>query len=136
MPVELVTPTVIGSPSTQSKGTTIVLERSRPSVVAPSTVNGTIASSTLTLAIVRSSGCGFRTVIRISPGENSTRRMSNSSAGGGFVPTSSASDDPLFTTRPTASASNSTGTTAQTRQSSPRSGAADCASTQSTTSKN
>ena len=86
MPVELVTPTVIGSSSTQSNGTTIVLERRRPSVVGPSTVYGTIASSTLTFAIVRSSGCGFRTMIRISPGENSTRRMSNSSAGGGFVP--------------------------------------------------
>ena len=95
IPVELVTPTVIGSPSTQSNGTTIVLERSRPSVVGPSTVNGTIASSTLTFAIVRSSGCGLRTVMRISPGENSTRRMSNSSAGGGFVPTRSASDEPL-----------------------------------------
>ena len=116
IPVELVTPTVIGSPSTQSYGTTRVLERRRPSVVGPSTVYRTIASSTFTLAIVRSSGCGLRTVIRISPGENSTRRMSNSSAGGGFVPTRSASDEPLDTTAPTASASRSTGTTAQIRQ--------------------
>ncbi len=89
MPVELVTPTVIGSPSTHSNGTTIVLERRRPSVVGPSTVKGTIASSTFTFAIVRSSVCGFRTRMRISPGENSTRRMSNSSAAGGFEPTRS-----------------------------------------------
>ena len=37
IPVELVTPTAIGSSSTQSYGTTIVLERSRPSVSGPST---------------------------------------------------------------------------------------------------
>ena len=53
---------------------------------APSSVYGTIASSTVTEAIVRSSRCGFVTRIRISPGLNSTRRMSNSSAGGGFLP--------------------------------------------------
>ena len=49
-------------------GTTIVLERSRPSVAGPSSVNGTIASSTVTEAIVRSSRCGLRTRTRISPG--------------------------------------------------------------------
>ena len=36
-------------------------------------VNGTIASSTITCAIVRSSCCGFVTRTRISPGLNSTR---------------------------------------------------------------
>jgi hypothetical protein len=45
MPVELVTPTVSGSSSTQSYGTTIVLERRRFSVAGPSSVNGTMASS-------------------------------------------------------------------------------------------
>ena len=54
IPVELVTPTEIGSFSTQSNGTTIVLERSRPSSRGPSSVNGTIASSTVTEAIVSS----------------------------------------------------------------------------------
>ena len=127
---------MIGSSSTQSNGTTIVLERSRPSVVGPSSVYGTIASSTLTFAIVRSSRCGFRTTMRISPGENSTRRMSNSSAGGGFVPTRSTSDEPAVTTTPTTSASSRTGTTAQRRQlTRPRSGVAECGLHQSTTSK-
>ncbi len=60
IPVELVTPTVIGSSSTQSNGISIVLDRRRPSVESPSTVNGTIASSTVTDAIVRSSCCGIR----------------------------------------------------------------------------
>ncbi len=80
IPVELVTPTVIGSPSTQSNGITIVLERSRPSVAGPSSSNGTIASSTVTDAIVRSSCCGFVTRTRISPGSKTTLRTSNSSA--------------------------------------------------------
>jgi hypothetical protein len=53
-PDELVTPTAIGSSSTQSCSTTIVAERSRPSVRSPSTEKGTIASSTVTRAIVRS----------------------------------------------------------------------------------
>ena len=70
IPVELVTPTEIGSSSTQSYGTTIVLERRRPSVCGPSSEYGTIASSTVTVAIVRSSGCGFVTWIRIVPGSN------------------------------------------------------------------
>ena len=38
-----------------------MLERSRPSVVGAVDVKGTIASSTVTEAIVRSSGCGFVT---------------------------------------------------------------------------
>ena len=38
-----------------------MLDLSRPSVAGPSRVNGTIASSTVTDAMVRSSGCGFRT---------------------------------------------------------------------------
>ncbi len=116
IPVELVTPTVIGSSSTQLKGTTIVLERRRPRVVGPSTVYGTIASSTLTFAIVNSSGCGFRTRIRISPGVNVTRRMSNSSAGGGLRPTMSASHEPPVETAPTMIARSSTGTIAHRRQ--------------------
>ena len=77
IPVELVTPTEIGSSSTQSYGTTIVLERRRPSVAGPVQVNGTMASSTVTDATVRSSRCGFVTLMRISPGLNSTRRTSN-----------------------------------------------------------
>ena len=40
IPVELVTPIVIGSSWTQRYGITIVLERSRPSVCGPSTSNG------------------------------------------------------------------------------------------------
>jgi hypothetical protein len=55
MPVELVTPTAIGSSSTQSWATTISLERSRSRVRGPSSSNGTIASSTVTSAIVSSS---------------------------------------------------------------------------------
>ena len=55
MPVELVTPIRSGSSGTQSYGTRIVAERRRPSVRSPSTVKGTIASSTVTVAIVRSS---------------------------------------------------------------------------------
>src|SRR4249920_1141461 len=78
-----------------------------------------MASSTLTFAIVKSSRCGFRTTIRISPGENSTRRMSNSSSGGGLEPTSPTSDDPAATTPPTAAARRRTGTTAQSRQERP-----------------
>ena len=97
MPVELVTPTVIGSSSTQSNGITTVLERKRPSVASPSTVNGTMASSTVTDAIVRSSCCGFVTRTRISPGWNSTRRTSNSSACGGFEPIRPTSDEPVAT---------------------------------------
>ena len=76
IPVELVTPTEIGSFSTQSYGTTIVLERSRPNVAGPFRVNGTIALSTVTEATVRSSRWGLVTLIRISPGLNSTRRTS------------------------------------------------------------
>src|SRR5262245_48886392 len=58
-------------------------------------VYGTIASSTVTVAIVSSCRCGFVTRIRISPGLNSTRRMSNWSAGGGARPTRSSSVVPL-----------------------------------------
>src|SRR5262245_65934467 len=109
-------PTEIGSSSYHWNGTTTVEERSRPSVVGPSTENGTISSATDTLAIVSSSRCGFRTTTRNSPGENSTRRTSNWSAGGGFEPTRSTSEEPAVTTTPTMSASRTTGTTAQIRQ--------------------
>ncbi len=129
MPVELVTPTVIGSSSTQLKGTTIVLERRRPSVVGPSTVKGTIASSTLTFAIVRSSGCGLRTRILTSPGWNSTRRMSNSSAGGGLLPMSSAIRSPLVETTATMTVRSRTGTSAHRRQATRARTGADPAST-------
>jgi hypothetical protein len=71
---------IIGSSATQRNGITIVLERSRPSVCGPSSSKGTMASSTATEAITRSSCCGLVTRTRISPGLNSTRRMSNSSA--------------------------------------------------------
>ncbi len=91
------TPTEIGSSCTHWNGTTIVLERKRPSVVDPSTENGTIASSTVTDAIVRSPCCGFVTLIRISPGLNATRRTSNSSACGGLLPISPASEAPEAT---------------------------------------
>jgi hypothetical protein len=63
-------------------GTVTVREASLDSVAPPSIRNGTIASSTVTDAIVISSRCGFVTRIRISPGRNSTRRMSSSSAAG------------------------------------------------------
>ena len=116
IPVELVTPTAIGSSATHVYGTTIVLERSRSSVAGPSSVNGTIASSTVTDAIVRSSRCGFRTWMRISPSRNSTRRMSNSSAGGGEPPSRSTTRSPCETTNATASASSTIGTSAQSRQ--------------------
>ena len=119
IPVELVTPTAIGSPSTQSNGTTIVLERSRFSVAGPSSVKGTIASSTVTEAIVSSSGCGLRTRMRISPGPNSTRWMSNTSGGGGFVPIRSTSDDPPETNAPTTSARSRIGARGHRRQPSP-----------------
>jgi hypothetical protein len=46
----------------------IVAERRRPSVRSPSRVYGTIASSTVTEAMVRSSRCGFVTLMLISPG--------------------------------------------------------------------
>ncbi len=55
----------------------------------------------MTEAIVRSSGCGFVTRIRISPGLNSTRRTSNSSGGGGLVPIRPTSDAPDATKPPT-----------------------------------
>ena len=84
-----------------------MLERSRPSFAGPSSVYGTIASSTVTDAIVRSSVCGFVTRIRISPGWNSTRRTSNSSAGGGFSPSRPTSEEPLATNTPTTTASSS-----------------------------
>ena len=87
MPVEVVTPTVYGSPSTQSNGISSVVERRRPRVVGPSASKGTIASSTVTSAMVRSSGCGLRTTTRICPSRNSTRRMSSVSAAGGPSPT-------------------------------------------------
>ena len=45
-----------------------MLERSRLTSFGPSTVNGTIASSTVTEAIVIGSACGFVTRILISPG--------------------------------------------------------------------
>ena len=116
IPVELVTPTEIGSCSTQSYWTTISLERSRPRVCGPSTSNGRIASSTVTAAIVRSSRCGFVTRIRISPGWNSTRRMSNSSSGGGFSPSSPVIDDPPAVKSATTPVSRISGTNAQSRQ--------------------
>ena len=94
IPVELVTPIVIGSSWTQRYGITIVLERNRPSVCGPSTSKGTIASSTVTEAIVRSSCCGFVTRTLISPGLNSTRRTSNRSGCGGFAPIRPTSDEP------------------------------------------
>jgi hypothetical protein len=93
-----------------------VLERSRESVRSPSTVNGTIASSTVTDAIVRSSACGFVTRISISPGWNSTRRTSNSSAGGAEAPSRSTTDEPVVTNSPTTIARSSTGTSAARRR--------------------
>src|SRR5919109_1000396 len=116
IPVELVTPTEIGSSLTQSWRTTISLERSRPSVVGPSTWYGKIASSTVTVAIVRSSRCGFVTRIRISPGWNSTRRMSNSSRGGALSPSRSVIVDPPAVKSATTVVSRTSGTNAQRRQ--------------------
>ena len=55
----------------------IVLERSRRSAAGPSSRYGTIASSTVTLAIVSFGRCGLVTLILISPGLNSTRRTLN-----------------------------------------------------------
>src|SRR5919109_774119 len=116
IPVELVTPTEIGSSLTQSWRTTISLERSRPSVVGPSTWYGKIASSTVTVAIVRSSRCGFVTRIRISPGWNSTRRMSNSSRGGALSPSRSVIVDPPAVKSATTVVSRTSGTNAHRRQ--------------------
>ena len=93
-----------------------MLERSRPSVCGPSSSNGTIASSTVTEAIVRSSCCGFVTRTRISPGSNSTRRTSNSSGCGALAPIRLTSDEPDATKAPTATASSTTGRSAQRRQ--------------------
>src|SRR6266511_4234802 len=93
----------------------MVAERSRPSPRSPSTEKWTIASSTVTAAIVRSSRCGFVTRIRISPGLNSTRRTSNRSAAGGLRPISLTSESPLVTNTPTVAASRRTGTSAHTR---------------------
>src|SRR5512134_286345 len=134
MPVELVIPTAIGSSSTQAYGTTMVAERRRPSVVGPSTVYGTIASSTVTVAIDRSSRCGLVTRIRISPGENSTRLTSNASGGGGFSPTRSSSDSPRAEKSETTATSRTIGTSThrRRRRDSLRRGlcsAAECAST-------
>ncbi len=109
IPVELVTPTEIGSSGTQSYWTEITRERSRPSVGSPSTSKGTIASSTVTDAIVRSSRCGFVTRMWISPGWNSTRRMSNSSAGGGLSPISPVIDPPAAVKSATTAVSRTSG---------------------------
>ena len=100
----------------------IVLERRRFSVAGPSSVNGTIASSTVTDAIVSSSGCGLRTRIRISPGLNSTRPMSNASAAGGFWPIRSTSESPRETKAATTSASSTIGASAHSRHASPERG--------------
>ena len=92
-----------------------MLERSRPSVCGPSSSNGTIASSTVSEAIVRSSCCGFVTRTLISPGSNSTRRTSNSSGWGALAPIRLTSDEPDATKAPTATASSTTGSSAQRR---------------------
>jgi hypothetical protein len=101
--------------------TLIVAERRRPSVRSPSTLYGTIASSTVTEAIVRSSRCGFVTLMLIWPGCNSTRRMSNSSAGGGLRPRRSTIDPPVVVNSETAATRASSGTKAHRRQPAPRS---------------
>jgi hypothetical protein len=75
-----------------------------------------MASSTVTVAIVRSSRCGFVTRMRISPGVNSTRRTSNASAGGGFSPTSSRSEPPRAEKSETTATRRTIGTSAQSRQ--------------------
>ena len=90
-------------------------ERSRPSVEGPSTVKGWIASSTVTAAIVRSSGCGLRTWMRTSPGANSTRRTSNVSAAGGLSPTSPVIEPPDDTKSPAIATSRTIGTRARRR---------------------
>ena len=91
--------------------------RAKPADVrGPSSRNGMIASSTVTEAIVIASRCGFVTRMRISPGWNSTRRMSNSSAGGGFWPIRSKSESPHETNGADDDARRSTGTSAQSRQ--------------------
>ena len=94
----------------------MVAERRRPSVVGPSTVKGTIASSTVTVAMVRSSRCGFVTRIWISPGENSTRRTSKASGGGGFSPTRSSRESPRAAKSETTATSRTMGTSAHRRQ--------------------
>ena len=109
-----------GSSSTQSKGISIAVERSRPTVRGPSRVNGTIASSTVTDAIVMSSGWGLRTSTRISPGWNSTRRTSSSSAGGGLAPISEVSELPDDTNAAAAATSSTIGTSASSRAGQPR----------------
>src|SRR5262245_45853679 len=95
---------------------TTVVERRRPIVRAPSSVYGTIASSTVTVAIVMSSRCGFVTLTLIWPGRNSTRRTSSSSRGGGFCPTRSSSELPVETKIAIAPTSATIGSSAQSRQ--------------------
>src|SRR3990167_7796528 len=98
----------------------MVAGRSRPSVRGPSSSKRTIASSTVTVPIVRSSRCGFVTLILITPGSKVTRRMSNSSAGGAFRPIRSTSEPPVDANSATTPVSASTGRSAQMRHHGPR----------------
>src|SRR5688500_989973 len=66
-----------------------------------------------------SSRCGLVTLILISPGRSSTRRMSTSSAGGGFCPTISTSELPVETKSATIPTSATIGSSAQSRQCAP-----------------
>jgi hypothetical protein len=92
-----------------------VLERSRLSVAGPSMRKGTIASSTVTVAMVSFWRCGLVTRIWISPGLNSTRRMSNWSSGGGARPTRSRSEAPVEAKSATTPTSRRIGRSAHSR---------------------
>ena len=77
---------------------------------------GTIASATVTVPIVMASRCGFVTRISIRPGSNDTRRMSSSSAGGGFDPTRSTMEPPAVAKSDTAPTRSRIGSSAQSCQ--------------------
>ncbi len=96
-----------------------MLERRRFSVAGPSSVNGTIASSTVTEAIVSSLG------LRVADADPDLARLELDAAdvervGGRRVrPIRSTSDAPPETNAPTTSASSRIGASAQSRQASP-----------------
>ena len=136
MPVELVTPTEIGSSSTQSYGTTIVLERSRPSVAGPSSVNGTIASSTVTerdRQLARAAGCARGS--RISPGRTRRGARRTRRPAAGCCPTGRRASRRARRRASTTSASSTIGTSAHSRQASPAASSAPRLHQLSTTSK-
>ena len=116
MPVELVTPTVYGSSSTQSNGTTIVVDASRPSVARPVEGERDDASSTVTDAMVSSSGCGFVTGCGSRPARTHPADIELVGRRG-VAPSRSSSEPPEeLEGAPTAATSSRIGTSASSRQ--------------------